>query len=191
MPDCMIDLETFGTSLNAVIVSIGAVVFDPNGADSYDDLMTVKDSLKPLYLSIGVNAHQPNRIIDAKTVFWWLEQSDTARHSLTQLQSDSVPLERALDTLAIFFSRHKVRHVWSHGVTFDLMILQHAYEQLDKKPPWHFTAMRDTRTLFGLLSETELAECWIENPLKHSAVSDAACQAIAVQRAIKSLGVLK
>lgn len=74
---------------------------------------------------------------------------------------------------------------WSHGVTFDLMILTLAYKQLGIKEPWHYSKMRDTRTLLDLAPTVN----WPVNPHRHNPLWDAAVQAVGAQRAYAALGV--
>ena len=59
----MIDLETLDTSPNCVILSIGAVAFDPKGMGIVEKL-----ELKP---TIDEQTEQHGRIIDEGTINWW------------------------------------------------------------------------------------------------------------------------
>jgi len=71
---------------------------------------------------------------------------------------------------------------WSHGATFDLMILQNIYDKLDRAYPWNFWEMRDTRTLF------DLADADMPTDSKHNALEDAKRQAIGVRNVFRKLG---
>ncbi len=82
--DVMLDLETIGQHSNAVIVSIGAVFFNPLtgniGAEFYQ-VIDIEDAMK-----YGE--------VDGSTLKWWMKKSDEARSVFNV--NDSMPLKDAL-----------------------------------------------------------------------------------------------
>ena len=69
--DIMIDLETLDTSPYCVILTIGAVRFDPKGNGVVERL-----ELRP---TIDEQTEKYDRVINEDTIRWWGEQSEAAR----------------------------------------------------------------------------------------------------------------
>jgi exodeoxyribonuclease VIII len=72
MKDLMIDFETLGLKENAVLLSLGACMFDPATGEVGETF----------YAAIDPRT-QHHREIDASTVLWWLDQDEAARRKLT------------------------------------------------------------------------------------------------------------
>ena len=68
--DVMIDMETLSTNPDCVILTIGAVRFDPRG-----DGVAERLELRP---TIDEQTEEFNRSIDPDTVEWWGQQSESA-----------------------------------------------------------------------------------------------------------------
>jgi hypothetical protein len=167
----MLDLETLGTSSQAVITQIGGCVFQPCAKDW--NIGSFQYYIDPQScLDVGLK-------MDWSTIQWWLKQSEEARAGF---QGTTMSLREALGILKQA-SWKDMRGVWSHGLTFDLPILEHAFKACDMKVPWHFKAARDTRTLFWLTNPV-----WPDNPVKHSAKHDAIAQAGAVVDGLRKIG---
>lgn len=186
MPAVMVDIETLASRPDAVIVSIGAVIFEPDGHQ-----VTLSPDTS---FHVRVLLNQPTRAIDPKTVAWWMQQAPDAQQELLASDEERLPLKVALGKLGTFMRSAGdwgATTVWSHGSDFDLVVLGHAYREERLKQPWPFRQARDTRTLFGLVEtfygRQVLASCWPENPLKHNPLMDSVAQAVAVQRAYARL----
>jgi hypothetical protein len=175
MNHVMIDLETFGTRSQSVIVSIGAVQFDP-----YSRLMgyTFHDAID---LKSAV-AHGLK--IDPSTVLWWLEQSEMAQHALVKKVRAASSLASTLSGFRSFLQgvaasvEAKDCFVWGNGADFDLALLQQAYEAIGQEKPWKYNASRCYRTL---LAEFGRPEDRVMPELAHDALSDAVAQAKTAQ----------
>ena len=90
MNHCMIDLETLGTQPGSIILSIGAVLFDPTKAPHEclgEEFYYVIG--KPTCLAAGLTFSQD-------TLDWWKKQSPEARKVLTQSEdpNESISLKR-------------------------------------------------------------------------------------------------
>lgn len=169
---CMIDIETLGTAPGSIILSIGAVMFDPLG-----------DGLgAEFYANIDpVDAQARGPTIDASTVLWWFDQTEDARVHLKPMR---LPLDHVLGGLAAFQRDHRTRRVWGHGATFDPVLLDAAYRACGLKTPWRPYDARDTRTLYELAGVKPDRAAG----LHHDALDDAKAQALAVQAAMRALG---
>lgn len=169
----MVDLETLGREPGAVIVSIGAVKFDPSGETLGDKLytnITIQSSL-----DAGLR-------VEGATIQWWMEQPDRARLAL--FHPDPLPLRRVLSAFARFYRGSE--SIWSHGSTFDIPILEVAYRALNEWRPWVPRAVRDTRTLFSLVPQAVVEGVQREG-MEHHALDDAVRQARMVQAAYRWL----
>jgi len=170
MKHTMLDLETMGISAGCAIMSIGAVEFDPESQTLGRTFYRTVDLQS--CLDVGLR-------IDASTLYWWLEQSDEARKALTV--TCGLPLSIVLDDFSEWFDPNCT--LWSHGLTFDLPVLQAAYEALKTPVPWQFRNARDTRTIFDLAGVRMAKGAGTH----HNALDDARNQADAVIEAYQKL----
>lgn len=137
--DVMIDFETLGSGAHGgtpAPCSVAAVFFDK---DSGDIGSTIKINMDAdTFVRDGVAE------IDAKTVYWWLEQSDKARKSLLENKSDG---RFALNQLNEFI--RGADRIWSHA-TFDFVIFVKLLNAYGIKPSFSYRAGMDIRTLVFL-----------------------------------------
>lgn len=160
----MIDMETLAVSPRAVVLSLGAVHFNPWG-NGYGD---------KIYFKIDLDDQDKlGREIDPNTIEWWGKQ-DLQIMEEAFSPDDRISLEDAMDQF------HKFAWgcdcFWSHGATFDLMIIQDIYTQLNRPLPWNYWQLRDTRTLFDLGFNPDMPQ-----GSKHDALQDAIRQSVGVQ----------
>ena len=166
----MVDLETLSVTPDAVILTLGAVQFDPFG----------KGIINELYIKFDLDDQDLlKRSIDPNTLDWWANQDSKI------MEEAFNPDGRILITDAID-QFHKFAagcdKFWSHGSVFDLMILENLYRQLKKPFPWKFWDLRDTRTLFDLGFNPNMPKGNL-----HNALEDAKRQAIGVQNVYAQL----
>ena len=114
MLHAMIDLETLGTSADAVILSVAAVLFDPVDATTSAE-----------FYHTGIDIDQFDRKIDDGTLRWWLKQSEAAR---AQHVVQRVTLYEVLRELRLFL-KPVDGGVWGNGADFDNALLNHAWKQ--------------------------------------------------------------
>lgn len=173
--DCMIDLETLDTSPDCVILTIGAVAFDPKGMGVVERL-----ELRP---TIDDQTEKYNRMIDEGTVNWWSKQSPEA---IEEAMGDHnrISFQEAMEKLYKFCWNR--RAVWSNGAGFDIIVCESAWRQLDMRIPWPYYTVRDTRTLFEATG-VSLKDAKYKTKTTHKAVEDAEHQAIVVQDAYRKL----
>jgi len=166
----MVDLETLATSPDAVILTIGAVTFDPASNRIFDKLYHRVDIESCDRLGMTVNDD---------TVEWWSKQAaDVQTEAFAE--DNRLPIEEVIEKFHKF--AWNCDAFWSHGATFDLVILDCYYRKLNKTPPWNFWQIRDTRTLFDLGYDPEMPKEGL-----HNALEDASRQAIGVQTIYKKL----
>jgi hypothetical protein len=171
--DIMVDMETLDTSPNCVILTIGAVRFDPKGNGVVERL-----ELRP---TIEEQTEKYNRIINEDTLRWWGEQSPEA---LEEAMGDGGRISFSESMEALYKFCWNRRCVWSNGASFDIVVAETAWRQLGMRIPWPFYTVRDTRTLY------EVAGVSLKDgghSTTHKAVEDAERQAIVVQKAYHKL----
>ena len=161
----MVDLETLGTTADAVIMSIGAVRFDPD-----TDALDMENAF---YASVSIESNHEGarRHISEDTLLWWLKQSPQAQAVFHEPKDT---LRSALESLSDWISTDD-NHMWSNGADFDLPMLAHAYKQFGQEPPWKFWNNRCYRTMKGMPFAKRAGK--IEVGVKHNAVTDAYNQA--------------
>jgi DNA polymerase III epsilon subunit-like protein len=177
LSDIMLDIETLSTRADGVILSIGAIKFDPN-SDVIDDV--------GFYSSITIDSNTlAGRHISASTLGFWLKQSAEAQVVFTEKKVD---LADALNDFAAFFD-HADYKVWGNGASFDVPMVAHAFETHGAETPWKFWNSRCFRTIKNMPFATRAVK--IENGLKHHALSDAIAQAKQLQEYSRVIGGVK
>lgn len=160
----MVDLETMAVSPNAVVLSLGAVHFNPWG-NGYGD---------KLYFKIDLDDQDKlGREIDPNTLDWWSKQDPKIMEEAFS-SDDRIPVTQAIELFHKF--AWGCDAFWSHGATFDLVIIENLYRQLKKPVPWQYWQLRDTRTLFDLGFDPDMPK-----DSKHDALQDAIRQSVGVQ----------
>ena len=169
MSDIMLDIETLATSPDAVVLTFGAIKFDP-----FNPSIQMSDGI---YFRIDVDEQiDLGRRVDQGTVAWWGTQSAEVREEALG-ETDRVSLEdftKALNKFVVGATR-----IWAQGPVFDIVILENLYRQIGKPAPWQYYSIRDSRTLLKALGDDRKG-----GALLHNALADAVSQAEAVQSAV-------
>lgn len=166
MKHVMVDIETLGTNYDAVILSIGAVKFGPKEG--------IIDKEKTFYRNISlISTMDIGLTVSADTIRWWFDQSSDAREKLKD--PETVPIKDALESFTAWFSGSN--YLWANGTTFDPVILQTAYNRCDLHSPWHYTCVRDMRTIIALAKDLRDYKKPKNEGVKHNALADALWQA--------------
>lgn len=162
----MVDLETWSTSPNAVITSLGAVKFtlnpDNSGGKIIDEFYVRIDPQS--CVNVGLE-------MSVDTILWWMKQSDEARAEFQK------PVWNIRDSLIDFTEwladDPKNIDVWGNGSDFDNVLLANAYKACGKVLPWRYFNNRCYRTLKNIYPNV------LSKPtgVKHNALDDAKSQA--------------
>lgn len=175
--DVMLDLETLSTRPDAVILTIGAIKFDPYAADVDGD--------KGIYHRVDVDEQtRLGRHVQEETLNWWGKQ-DPEVFEEAMGEGNRASLETMCSDLNRFLVG--VENIWCQGPAFDIVILENLYRQLVKPTPWQFWQIRDSRTLFGVHGDPRDKN----RKAAHNALMDCYYQAIGVQQIYTSLGLKK
>lgn len=167
----MIDIESLNTTPDCVILTIGAVRFDPKGLGVVERL-----ELRP---TIEDQTEIYGRTINEDTLRWWSTQSEAAQEEALG-DRDRMSFKDCMELLYKFCWNRT--NVWSNGAGFDCVVMEHAWRQVSERPnpiPWPFWSVRDTRTLYDITG-VKLKDGG--HTTSHKAVEDAERQAIVVQK---------
>lgn len=140
MQSVMLDLETFGTDSNSVILSISAVQFDLVSGqigEEFEVALDVNDQLKV------------NRVIDPATVGWWMSQSKEAIGATFRMER--VPLAKGLIDFNAWLLSLKLPikdiKLWGNGSGFDNVITRNLYKAAGINFVLPYWCDNDVRTL--------------------------------------------
>jgi hypothetical protein len=139
MKDIMVDIETLGRRAGCIILSVGAIMFNPKTGEMGNEFYVNIDP--EIMREMGAFHTDPS------TVKWWKEQSKEAQDAL---KMDRVkPLDGLLDFVK-FFQKNKCEKFWCQGVSFDPPIIEYALNVYGLTVPWKFWNTRDTRTVYDI-----------------------------------------
>lgn len=174
--DLMLDLETLGTRPGCVILTIGAVKFDP---------YSLKEPGPGIYMRVDADEQiAAGREVQEDTLKWWMDQVEDVREEALG-EADRVSVEymyTELNRICV-----GVQNIWAQGPVFDIAILENIYRQYGWPTPWQFWQIRDSRTLFGVHGDPRVKG----REGHHNALADCVYQAQGVQQIYKKLGITK
>jgi hypothetical protein len=182
--ELMTDLETLAADAapNAVVLSIGAVLFDPAEENSFEDLHAegFEIYLDPQQqLNCGIK-------VDWSTILWWQNQEAAARTTMFNEQLARSSLHVALTALNEYVKPGKPTHIWGNGPSFDCAILHNLYKASGVPDPFKYYQQQCVRTI-GKAAGLKRVNWGVQ----HNALDDAVSQAVYVQRCYKKLGLSK
>lgn len=172
MDNFMIDIETLGTGSNSVILSIGAVEFDPDSdaiGEGFHVLINIDSCLNK-----GLT-------VNSSTLCWWMTQSEEARNIFNR---HSEPLHLASALLALrqyMLGKSAMPIVWANGSNFDFPILDNAFRKVEIESPWPYYNVRDFRTIKAVIPKKIFEKLRMKPEVAHDAYHDALAQARTLQ----------
>lgn len=172
--DVMLDIETFGTSANGMVVQVAMAIFDRNTAEvkkSTTINIDVEDSLKYGFL------------MEEETLDWWATQP---KEIFESLQVNPFSCQEAYENIKKFIPFGAL--IWSHA-TFDVPMLANFCIKVsdDKKLPWAYKNARDIRTIVDI-SKIDLDKYDWEKEKTHNALSDVLFQ---IKYTVDALNMIK
>ena len=173
-PDLMIDIETLGVGMNALVLSVAAVCFDRDS----------RDIGPTFHAHIGAGSAQRNgAVIDASTVLWWLGRSTQARQAILTGQNCTLRTEKeVLRDVCRFTSEFVIEdrvRVWALPPSFDLRILHDMADRNNFPLPWRHRNERCLRTAADDARAENVPR--VNSDLAHDALADATAQAMWLQ----------
>ena len=177
MKHIMLDLETLDTTSSAVVISIGAVAFDP-----YTTALGDKFYVE---LTDDIAAqHARGRTISGDTVRWWMQQDVLAKRVFSVSPPDGikrVTTFEALSLFCLFVAVNGARDVelWGNGADFDNIILGSLYDTFGLRKPWSYSRNRCYRTMKNIGIGPRKPR--VREGVHHNALDDAIAQAVHLQ----------
>lgn len=136
--EIMFDIETLDTKPTAVVLSLGAVMFERDGTvvDRFYRVLSIQEQI------------DAGRTVSESTLLWWLGQDHNA------IAEAFAPVRRPVaSALGEFYGWAKEKPVasitkfWANGPNFDGTILEDLARNFGALVPWGYNQLRDQRTL--------------------------------------------
>lgn len=182
MADIMVDIETLATTPNSVVITIGAIRFDPFADDreSFEGDTILMDTF---YRRIDPESFNwPSAHIDDNTLAWWAKQSPEVQFEAFT-DDDRHPIQEVMRDFHRWCGGYNT--MWANGPAFDIVILEEVCKQLHRGYPWQYWQVKDTRTVYGLVEHER------PNPRLHHAAWDCWSQIVALQSCFRNLNIKK
>jgi len=162
----VIDLETLGVNSKSPILSIGYVVLEVQGNVLYP--------IDTKLIRVRTSGLEKFFVFDYSTVKFWMEQDEGPRKAMFEGATEH--LTDALPMLRHDYEIYDCQQIWSRHPTFDITILNHAFDAVSISLPWKYNHPRDTATVSPLVPKA------IRDELKkqftyHDALEDAKYEA--------------
>ena len=173
----MIDIETLDTAPTSVILSVGAVKFDP--------FTDTEPHAKTLWRPHIDEQLDKGRTTSESTLEFWAKQDEHIRESTFTDEGRITPDE-------FFKSLNKycvgVDKIWCQGPQFDLVIIEDMYRQFEHHTGWAYWQIMDSRTLINLMPRDPRKDRQLN---LHSADDDAYWQAVSVQKSCAHFNMVR
>ena len=144
--DITVDLETCSLSVNAAVMSIGAIAWNRDvNKEMVIEEFEAKIDLRSSFIE-GFD-------FDRSTAKWWSEQSEEAKAALLSTNDNRLcTVEEAVKNLCQWITDVKEEnnaeevYLWSQGTDFDIAILRNICRKYDITLPVKYSNFRDHRT---------------------------------------------
>ena len=156
--DIMIDIETNGLKPGCAIANIGTVTFGPNGPSAKH------------YFQGFASVADERFVADRGTMDWWLTKPEAVR---ALVFGGTEPIDLLLCKFTVYLTTYPVVRVWGNAASFDLKILERAYEICGLELPWDYRNEMCYRTLKNLYPQIP----YRKPRTGHEALEDAIAQA--------------
>ena len=183
--DAMLDIETLSTEPNAVILSIGAIKFNPQILNTPEELNEYT-----FYRNIErEDSQRYNLHVDLATVQWWAAQHPDAQAALLV---DPHPLKPTIAEFNKWLTDYpRVNRIWAKDPDFDVVITRSSFKATGFKMfPIPFWLTRSVRTIMDLAYPNGHDAPTIRIGTHHNALDDCITQALLVQNCHGRLGLI-
>jgi 3' exoribonuclease, RNase T-like len=170
MKSIMLDLETLGTGVNATVISVGVVAFDPD---------------EGVIASAGwaIRSEDWHGEMDASTVKWWMKQNEAAQ---AYSFSGTWTAEDVAVRFADFRSIWGGDECWANDPDFDVVLLKTWWARTQARSkltlprfPIKYNEGRSVRTMRAEANRLGISTDHVYSPssVAHNPIDDAANQA--------------
>jgi hypothetical protein len=188
-----LDIETLGTRVDSVILSVGLCIFNLDN----DEVRRYQ-----WFLDLDVQM-EAGRYIDPNTVLWWMGREEAARQDILRNLQEGANLGmlvRPAQLRADIMNAIQDAEVWTNGPSFDTSFLRHFfgvnfrpdYQDQNSDGIWSHRNDRDFRTLkmigqfLGIGQEKTVIHEG-KQLVGHNASDDALMQAIYIRQVLRAL----
>lgn len=168
----MNDIETLGVESNAIILSLGAVAFNLEEQDAFDDITSDRCFYARLDLDEQV---AKGRSVSPSTVAWWINQNKDAKKVFNEVGFE---VARAIGDYHQFRADTGAVISWGNGNMFDTVLLRSLWKDFGAEWPFMFRNDMDLRTLRLAAGEPAYPKIAM---VEHNALDDAKYQVICAQ----------
>lgn len=146
--DLMIDIESFGTKKDKIILSLAAVFFNINTGKigrHFQRKINMNQSLHEGFT------------IDGKTLSWWLDQDPKLLKKIINPEYSDYPNDAMHDFIEFCdeYGSMEGYNVWARPPLYDLRALYDAFDKYNLTEPWHFQNIRCVRTYASIFPGIE------------------------------------
>lgn len=152
MYELMFDLETLDTKPSAVVLSVGAVVWETTLMDTgHLHWEPIERFMRVLNIQEQVDRQ---RTVSQSTLLWWQRQD--SRAAAEAFNPERQPVEAVLNNFNAFVSRYsgameragdQINAFWASPVAFDMPIWEDLAMTFSNYVPWRYNQRYDVRTV--------------------------------------------
>lgn len=157
--ELMIDIETLDTKQSAVVLSIGAVIWENRRRD--DEGGVHWNLVEDFYQVLDIDSQiSRGRTVSQSTLLWWMDQDQEARDAAFVPAEfrvgPKVALTKLFDWVEAFNNSELVKseymcfdvtRYWASPNTFDFPIIENLAEDFKHPTVWFYNQKRDVRTV--------------------------------------------
>lgn len=184
--DMMLTTKTLGRDAGCVVMSMGAVMFDPTGVENNAPYLPDHQLYTPISSFDSANH---NLKTDLDTLRWWKKQP--AWGSISEDFTDSnTSVQAACEMFSKFYNEQKPTKIWCNSPTFHVPILAELFDKVGMALPFVYRDQMDYRTALELAyGDREMRPpVQVRHDLfRHHALGDAINQAESLVRALRDL----
>jgi 3' exoribonuclease, RNase T-like len=179
----MLDCETLATTPESVVLTIGAIRFNPfdDDTNSVDGDVIKMDTF---YRRVDIDSFDwPEAHIDDSTVEWWSKQP-------TEAKEEAFAEDDRHDIRVVMQDFYKwanlgFEDMWANGTTFDIGIMETINRHISRGNVWRHWQISDARTVYKLVEHDR------PNKKLHHALWDCWSQIVALQSCLRNLNITK
>ncbi len=158
MFEMMVDLETLDTEPSAVVLSIGAVIWETApDADDPDTLAWIERGNFMRVIEFQTQLER-GRTMSERTLLWWMQQdADAQAEAFASVRWPIHQVMQQFEEFAGVGTQLGVNAYWASPSTFDFPIWEDLSKMAGITEPWHYRQVRDVRTLVAEASYSAMS----------------------------------
>lgn len=176
-----LDFETLSLRPNAMLLSVGVVLFDPDKVQTYEELRNTSPTFEFVF-DPAWQVEKYGRHACLETADWWAKQSPlayipifNAKHKL----EFKLGMKCLHDWIKGYSELDGAKDLWVKGATADGVWFEDSMRAAELESPIHY---RNIKCLRVRAADTDVACPVVPSAIPHNALSDALVQAMWVQR---------